>query len=372
MTELADIDISFDKATFRRRLLHWHDQHREPHPWRLRFEKGQDPYVVWLSEVMLQQTVIKAVLPAYERFLELFPTVQDLAKADTEQVRQACRGLGYYRRFNFLHQAARLLSDAAGEGRILWPTTRDDWQKLPGIGSYTSAAISSICLNEPCAVVDGNVERVICRLLNIQLPVNLPKLKPHYQRWAQDLLEVALPGRFNEALMELGQKICRPQQPKCAVCPVAESCEAHRCSTTAVAPQPKIALKSIETIQLGVIIPTYKHQIGLSQRPSSARFLKETWGWLTGSIDDKHLTLDGAEGTKHDLRSAMTLGHFRHSITHHRITGVVLTQEFSSEPPSTLPIKWVNEDELESALVASFDIKAFKLWRKHARSKIKA
>src|SRR5690606_27203603 len=146
-------------------------------------------YRVWLSEVMLQQTVIKAVLPAYARFLAALPTVAHLGAASEEQVRLLVRWLGYYRRFSHMHKAVQELTDYGRAADIVWPKDVKSWRNLPGIGAYTGAALASIVSQQPVAVVDGNVERVLARLWNIQLPGNLPALKPTFARLAQELIK---------------------------------------------------------------------------------------------------------------------------------------------------------------------------------------
>ena len=195
-----------------KRLLKWYLTHRESHPWRYESPPA-DPYRVWLSEIMLQQTTIKAVTPAYIRFLELFPNIQDLSAADEASVRRACAGLGYYRRFSLFHKAAKQLTE--NQDTVKWPNSYEKWLELPGVGSYTAAAVSSIVLNAPRAVVDGNVERVLSRLLDIRLPPNLPILKPFFQEKAQSMLITSSAGDFNQALMELGQKQCSVSSPDC-------------------------------------------------------------------------------------------------------------------------------------------------------------
>ena len=169
--DVQNLSIDFNKALFTKRLVSWYQENKRDLPWRLRWRKNQDPYEVWVSEIMLQQTVIKAVIPAYERFLKCFPDVHSLANANEDDVRLASRGLGYYRRFKLMHQGAKYLSLNPEK---LWPQTFAQWKEISGIGDYTAAAISSICFDDCSPVVDGNVERVFCRLFDIRLEPNLP------------------------------------------------------------------------------------------------------------------------------------------------------------------------------------------------------
>ena len=200
-----------DARILQRRLLRWYDANRRDLPWR----KTRDPYRVWLSEIMLQQTRVNAVLDHYRRFLERFPNLEALAAAPLASVLAAWSGLGYYRRARMLHQAARNVVQAK---RGQFPSTSKELLSLPGIGRYTAAAIASIAFDEPIAVVDGNVERVLDRLLG-------RKLK-QMDVWtdAQSLLPPDRPGDFNQAMMELGATVCTPRAPQCLICPVNELC----------------------------------------------------------------------------------------------------------------------------------------------------
>jgi A/G-specific adenine glycosylase len=200
-----------DLGAFRRALLRWYDQHRRELPWRV----TRDPYRIWLSEIMLQQTRVAAVLEHYRTFFERFPNVQALAAASEEAVLAAWSGLGYYRRARMLHRCAQQIAEQHG-GRF--PQTAEALLALPGTGRYTAAAIASIAFAEPAAVVDGNVERVLQRLIGIDLSTA--------QTWqhAQAFLANSRPGAFNQAMMELGATVCVPRAPRCAVCPVRKWC----------------------------------------------------------------------------------------------------------------------------------------------------
>jgi A/G-specific adenine glycosylase len=196
---------------FRRRLLKWFDQHKRDLPWR----QDRDPYRVWLSEIMLQQTRVAAVIHHYERFLRRFPRVEKLARAREASVLAAWSGLGYYRRARMLHAAAKkIVNERAGK----FPTSATELRTLPGIGRYTAAAVASIAFDEPVAVVDGNVERVLQRLSGMRLAGESLWLA------AQRILNTDRPGDFNQAMMELGATVCLPRQPKCSLCPVSQMC----------------------------------------------------------------------------------------------------------------------------------------------------
>ena len=199
------------KTVFQRRLLAWYDEHARDLPWR----KSRDPYRVWLSEIMLQQTRVAAVIAHYQEFLRRFPTVEKLAAARESSVLAAWSGLGYYRRARRLHAAAQVVTRDY-QGRF--PETMERLRELPGIGRYTAAAIASIAFGEPVAVVDGNVERVVQRLSQKRLGGE--------ELWeaAGGVLDLKRPGDFNQAMMELGARVCTPRAPTCLTCPVVELC----------------------------------------------------------------------------------------------------------------------------------------------------
>jgi A/G-specific adenine glycosylase len=203
-------------------LLTWYDRHRRDLPWRAKPGETADPYRVWLSEIMLQQTTVAAVKPFYLRFLERFPTVQALADAPADAVMQAWAGLGYYSRARNLHACAKAVVEQHG-GRF--PSTEAELLKLPGIGAYTAAAVAAIAFDEPAAAVDGNVERVVTRLFRIEEP--LPKAKPLIKTLTVDLVPPARPGDFAQAVMDLGATLCTPKRPACALCPWMAPCQAR-------------------------------------------------------------------------------------------------------------------------------------------------
>ena len=201
---------------FQRRLLQWFAGNQRRLPWRARGKQKPHPYRVWVSEIMLQQTRVAAVMDYFRRFLKQYPTVKSLVDAEETTVLAAWSGLGYYRRARMLHAAARKIVQERG-GR--YPQDAAGWRELPGIGRYTAAAIASICFNEPLAVVDGNVERVLRRLHGVDEDTALDV-------WgeAQRLVSPKRPGTFNQAMMELGATVCLPKKPLCGVCPVYGWC----------------------------------------------------------------------------------------------------------------------------------------------------
>jgi A/G-specific adenine glycosylase len=204
-------------------LLAWYDTHARALPWRQPPGIRPDPYAVWLSEIMLQQTTVKAVIPYYAKFLARWPRVTDLAAAQLDDVLGAWAGLGYYSRARNLHACAKAVAEEHG-GRF--PTEETKLLKLPGIGAYTAAAIAAIAFDQPAVAVDGNIERVVARLFALEKP--LPGAKPDIKKLAATLVPPARPGDYTQAMMDLGAGICSPRSPSCMLCPVIAHCDAAR------------------------------------------------------------------------------------------------------------------------------------------------
>jgi A/G-specific adenine glycosylase len=245
------------RSRLRKALLRWYDAHRRPLPWR----ETSDPYRIWVSEIMLQQTRVSAVLEHYRRFLELFPTVEALASATLPQVLAAWSGLGYYRRARAMHAAAKVVV-ASHVGEI--PSTLEGLLALPGIGRYTAAAIGSIAFGIPAAVVDGNVERVLQRLLGRSLSTA--------ENWAaaESLLDPRRPGDWNQSVMELGATVCLPANPLCTECPVKSWCQAPGTDTRR--PDPPRRKK---TVVLG--LATHRNAVYLVQRSARESLMPGMW-----------------------------------------------------------------------------------------------
>lgn len=204
--------MSFSKV-----LIHWYLQNDRSLPWR----KTKNPYFIWLSEIILQQTRVAQGMPYYLKFAEAFPTVFDLAEASETSVLKLWQGLGYYSRARNLHFAAKqVVHDYQG----VFPDTYKELIKLKGVGDYTASAISSICFDEPNAVVDGNVYRVLARYFGVSTPINSSKGIKEFKALAQELIDESQPGTYNQALMEFGALHCKPQNPFCETCPFSSSC----------------------------------------------------------------------------------------------------------------------------------------------------
>jgi len=245
-------------------LLDWYDRSGRELPWRIRPEdraKGRipDPYAVWLSEIMLQQTTGAHATPYWRKFLDHFPTVSDLANADRDRVLTLWAGLGYYARARNLHQCAQIIRDEHGG---IFPKTESELLKLPGIGPYTGATIAAICFDEPTNIVDGNVERVISRIFALEKP--LPKAKSDLRKLAAPLASQIRPGDYGQAIMDLGSVICSPTSPKCEICVWQKFCQAYDKGTQTDYPK-KIKKKPLP-IRYGAAFVLYSQDAVLLER----------------------------------------------------------------------------------------------------------
>ncbi len=255
-----------NRSAFRRALLRWYDSSRRDLPWR----ESNAFYPVWLSEIMLQQTRVEAVIPYYRRFLERFPTPAALAAAPESDVLAAWSGLGYYSRARNLQRAARQLVGGS------LPATYEEVLSLPGAGPYTAAAIASIALDLPHAAVDGNVMRVISRLTDDPSEISSTVARRRFSTEANALLDRGRPGDFNQAMMELGATICVPRSPDCAACPVAAFCAARSAGHESELPV-KLKKPAAREVRLALVLFQEGERILLVRRSSSERRLAGFW-----------------------------------------------------------------------------------------------
>ncbi|WP_455478586.1 A/G-specific adenine glycosylase [Bartonella sp. B10] len=248
------------------RLLSWYDQKHRNLPWRITPQEQKqgilpDPYQVWLSEVMLQQTTVKAVKPYFKKFLKLWPDLSSLAKASQDDIVKAWAGLGYYSRAHNLKKCAqKLIEDYRGQ----FPQTLKLLQTLPGIGNYTAAAIAAIAFNHPVAVVDSNVERIITRLFAITSA--LPKAKAEIKEKTQKITALDRPGDFAQAMMDLGATICIPRKPLCLLCPLQNLCRAEKTKTTDLFPIKAPKKKRLLKTAAAFVVLNQNGQIYLEKR----------------------------------------------------------------------------------------------------------
>jgi len=309
-----------------RRLARWYPRVRRDLPWR----RTREPYAIWISEVMLQQTTVEVVAKRWKPFLTRFPTVESLARAPEHAVLAAWSGLGYYARARNLHRAAR---DVAAAGAF--PRTLEGWRRLPGVGAYTSAAVASIAFGVPAAAVDGNAVRVLCRVLGLRLDPKAPRALARLRREAQALVPAQGAGDHNQALMELGARVCTPRAPRCGACPLGTLCRAAasgeperyprrpkrarpktvRLVAGIVEREKKILLVEDRTLVKGhLCIPLFEVRDG--KRPADV--LRRGWKGLTGR----------------DAIALETVAELRHSVLNRRYLVSLFTFREKSRSPS--------------------------------------
>lgn len=344
----------FQVQAIRRHLLRWYDRHRRDLPWRRR---AGDPYAQWVAEIMLQQTRVDTVIPFYDRFLKSFPSAKALAAADDEVVLKHWEGLGYYRRIQHLHRAARLL---AHEGRDV-PRSSLELRKLPGIGDYTSAAISSIAAGEPVAAVDGNVARVVARLLALRADILSAQGKKQVQAAADALLARKRPGDFNQAWMDLGSSVCTPRSPDCARCPLSTHCAAHAQGLTNDLPRRGTDRKRHAPVMHHVTVHV-RDDAGcvLVRRRPPGGLWSGLWEYPSRDIEGNEKPRESALALLRDLKLAARecdpIGRIEHQLTHRLMCFDVFHVSTSRGTVKTLSPsmqRWVNSDELTQLAMAT-------------------
>ncbi|MGH9785536.1 MAG: A/G-specific adenine glycosylase [Terriglobia bacterium] len=293
----------------RRNLLRWYERHRRRLPWR----ESRDPYRIWVSEVMLQQTRVQAVIPYYEKFLRLFPDIQALAAAKERSLLACWSGLGYYSRARNLRKAAR---EITREWDGAFPREYAAARELPGVGDYTARAVLSIAYGIPLAVLDGNVARVLSRLYARKHDIRSPRGKGKLLALAETLLARRRAGDFNQAMMELGATVCVPVQPRCEACPLRRHCLACARDQVEKYPPPRRAMKPTLRRFVAALIRDAAGRCLLIQRPRSAKRMAGFWElpmWEQGAPD--HSPLDSHPIPRDGIALEELLGRVRHSIT---------------------------------------------------------
>lgn len=300
-----------------RPLLAWWDEGHADLPWR----RTDEPYAIWVAEVMLQQTQIDTVIPYYERWLARFPSVQDLAHAELDEVLKLWEGLGYYSRARHLHAAARTVVEEH-DGAL--PDTVAELKKLKGIGPYTAGAIASIAFSRPVPVLDGNVIRVLSRLVDLPEDVTEAATKKRLWAMAHEMVPEQRPGEFNEALMELGQRVCRPAGPDCQVCPLAGHCLARQRGTQLERPvRPPAKNRPHYDVAAGVIWGD-EGRFLITRRPLDG-LLGGLWEFPGGKREEgeslpETLRREIREELGIDITVGSPLATIEHGYTHFRIT----------------------------------------------------
>lgn len=304
------------KEQVRQQLSTWYRHNARSLPWR----QTSDPYAIWISEIMLQQTRVETVIPYYHKWLQDFPTVEDLAAADEDRVLKAWEGLGYYSRARNLHQAARILVDRF-QGQL--PRDLKDLQSLPGIGRYTAGAIASIAFGIPAPILDGNLRRVLTRFFNIQSPLQTAETEKRLWKIASDLVPPLNPGDFNQALMELGALVCLPTSPNCADCPVGVDCLANQLGNQESLPVRKEKNPSPH-YQVTAAVIEKSGQLLLAKRPPDG-LLGGLWEFPGGKQEEgetlpQALRREIKEELNLEVEVGQALGTFQHAYTHYSVT----------------------------------------------------
>ena len=328
-------------------LLEWFDHLQIQLPWR----GSRDPYRIWLSEIMLQQTRIAAVEAYYLRFLERFPTIEALAAAPLDEVLKCWEGLGYYTRARNLH---RLAQNIVNEQHGQFPATAEALQQLPGIGRYTAAAIASIAFDQGIAVLDGNVMRVLARVTDFA--EDITELRSQQQLWqvAESLLPPTRPGDYNQALMDLGRLICVPRRPVCESCPLTSQCLAFAHQTTAKRPVKKPPAPRKDVRIAAAVIRDAEDRLLLVQRPPQG-LLGGLWALPGGFCEPEETLTEALQRTlRNDLQIevsiAQQIASATQNLTHLRMTVRAFACQITAGAPAALGVAafaWVSLSELD-------------------------
>lgn len=337
-------------------LLAWYDRHARDLPWRVSpQDRAQgvrpDPYRVWLSEIMLQQTTVAAVKAYFHRFTQRWPDVTALAAADDTEVMGEWAGLGYYARARNLLKCARTVAALPGGA---FPDSYDELLQLPGVGPYTAAAIASIAFDLPEPVMDGNVERVMARLFDVHTP--LPQAKPQLKSFATELTPDLRPGDYAQAVMDLGATICTPKSPACGLCPLRPDCRAYEAGTAASLPR-KAAKKPKPTRHGTIYLGRRADGAWLLERRPDSGLLGGMLGWPGGPWDET-----GPEAPPCPADWTALGGEVRHTFTHFHL---VLTVMVADLPDDTDPGRghFVDRHAFRPSDLPTVMRKAFDLWR---------
>lgn len=322
-----------------RSLVAWYQESARDLPWR----RTRDPYAIWISEVMLQQTRVEVVAGRWAEFLRRFPDLATLARADESDVLAAWAGLGYYRRARQLHAAARRVIEVHGDAL---PRDAATLRLLPGFGAYTAGAVASIAFGERVAAIDGNVERVLARLLALDADPRKAAGAAIVREVAVGLLRDESPATLNQALMELGALVCTPRNPRCASCPWRSGCRARAAGDPTRWPQRPARKASVDVASYAAVVRGSKGHLWRRRPegvPNAGLWELPTTDWHPGAADE-HAGRDTLEDLGRQLdrrwRVGEVLARARHGITHHRITVVALAVEDAGEETSDDTLRW--------------------------------
>ncbi len=332
------------------RLLRWFDRNRRDLPWRAAKGKPPNPYHIWLSEIMLQQTTIAAATPYFERFIHRFPNVQTLAQARAASIMRLWAGLGYYRRAHNLHAAAKML---VKKHRGKLPSHEEDLRRLPGVGAYTAAAIAAIAFNQPAIGIDANVARLFARLFAIE-ETGTAKMKKIHEQTDQFASKRA--GDFMQALMELGALVCRVKNPVCEACPWRGQCRAY--ARNAVADFPRAEAKKARPVRYGAVfwLARPDGKVLLRQRPNS--------GLLAGMMELPGSSWNAAPSSRPLMNAPIKTrwqkkaGVIRHTFTHFHLELTAFAARISDEQAAGLAGSWAGAQDFPKLALPSLMRKA--------------
>ncbi|MBI5150833.1 MAG: A/G-specific adenine glycosylase [Candidatus Omnitrophica bacterium] len=329
-----------EQTLFSRNLVNWYKKHARRLPWR----ETRDPYKIWISEIMLQQTTVNAVIPYYQKWIKIFPTVEALKNAPLQKILKAWQGLGYYQRAKNLHKAAQIICAEHG-GEI--PEDPEQLRKLPGFGPYTTGAVASIAFDIPRTIIDANVRRVVMRVLALKGFADTSQ-----DHRIEKFLRKAIPqqnaGTFNQALMELGALICRNREPLCLLCPVKSRCAAYQKGIQEIIPKPK--KKIIQDLEVAIGILQQGNKYLIQKRPSKG-LLADLWEFPGGKIEKGETPQDALkrelnEELDIDITSSRHLMNVRHFYTQFRVNLHVFHCQFKTSPKNHLLRKWLPINKL--------------------------
>jgi len=349
--------VIFDFST---ELLNWYYQNARRLPWRTPPQNGMqlDPYKVWVSEIMLQQTRVDTVIPYYLRWIDQFPNIESLARASQDEVLILWEGLGYYSRARNLHRAARLV---AREFNGDLPQDVDQLLQLPGVGAYTAGAIASIAFGKDESAIDGNVRRILARFYNLTEPVGSTKFKNQIRELVEMILPSGHAGDFNQALMDLGSMVCTAHQPVCSQCPLKSECMAHALHVELKRPVKK-KRKAVPHLTAAAAVISFEKKV-LIDKHGDTKLLGGMWGFPEYDLQvDDNLKSELSKMIKDtyalEVQVNDLLGIYKHAYTHFRVTmhaylcGVMETEDFSRAGDS---LHWVDRCDLGNYPMGKID-----------------
>lgn len=326
---------------FRAKMFRWYSENQRDLPWR----HTKDAYKIWLSEIIMQQTRIEQGLAYYEKFTQQFPRVIDLAEAQEETILRLWQGLGYYSRARNLHKAAKLIMEVHGG---TFPNTYEAILKLPGVGPYTAAAISSFAFDIPKAVVDGNVYRFLSRLFNIETPIDSSPGQKQFQHIADQLISEKNPADHNQGMMEQGATVCTYKNPQCDICAFNDLCISYSKDTISERPVKKGKIKTINRHLIYVVWTNSEEKIGLKQREEKGIWAKlYEPDLIFDSLEDNDLVAE--EETRPFLKELNKITTIKHLLSHQKLTIEIYAGKINQHPNKVnKSLEWYAESDIKN------------------------